>query len=570
TYLFCFILFISSLFVFNKESLYSPLKALALGGVISSISVYLSPALFNLNLYFLNNSNNAGTFGNTTYAGLFLVFSIFSALILFFKEKDKIKKAPLWLLCTLIIFLCPIFLNTKGIFTGNLSGLLSFIGEARAGFVSIVLGLLIALILYLYFDKRKTFSFVAKVSLVLTIFGSMWLTYGLFNNESRFHNLVVKSGEESRFIYWRMSTISIGQNPVMGIGLENFPSIYQKYFDPILLSPGYPDGAWTDKPHNNILEIAYSGGLVGLMFYLSLVGFILISLIQKVRTSESIERATGALLFGLLTAYFFQLFFAFDTISSLPTFFITIALVSVFCFGEPKLTEKRYINKYLKIFFVVFFIILTFLMIYFFSWKVGQESKMLRKMNSIPVEERISVFKNTITKSGAVGIATESQYIDLVVAKYKSNWSTYSLEIRAKVKKELEYLFEYSKQRSEEYPSDFRMALMSARIGNMLFDISKVKQLEFLEVSKKYGARAVSNSPLNDMGYLTLAETFILEGDLDRAMKFAEMAVNLNPIVPKFHNLVIYIARLKNSQRLIDEKIKEAKKYIPNYEYLVK
>ena len=164
TYFFGFIFFLSAVFIYNKETFFVPLQAFVLGGALATLSIYLGPALLDVDLLFLTTSAGGGTFGNTTYAGIFLVFSLFSALILFFRENVKNRKL-FWIFCFFFILLNPIFLNIKEIFSGNINNLYSLVGEARAGFISIFIGAFLSLIFYFYFSNKKTHAVLAKILL---------------------------------------------------------------------------------------------------------------------------------------------------------------------------------------------------------------------------------------------------------------------------------------------------------------------------------------------------------------------------------------------------------------------
>lgn len=566
TYFFGFVFFIASIFVFNKETLFAPLKAFALGGALAAISVYFSPALLNVDLLFSNSSGNGGTIGNTTYAGIFLAFSFFYSLILFFQEKNKRIKW-LWTICFLIILFSPIYLNTKNILTGNIVNILSFVGEARAGLISIFIGLLFSFILYFSFSQKKAHNILAKIILILFFIVGVYGITSLFNEDSKLHQTFAGRVEGVRFFYWDMAMIGIAERPILGYGLESFPVLRNKYFNPSILSPEYPSESWVDKPHNVIFDIALSSGIPGLMFYLSLLGLALISLIRKASVSSATERITASLFFGLFFSYGFQLFFAFDTVSSIQAIFVTLALVYIFCFKEVENVKKPNFYKHKKAIVVTLLTLMCVVMVYFLSFRVYQESIMVRRINTISIQKRISQFKDTMNISPVGTLSTESQHIDFAVEKYKKNWNTFSEDIKEGVKKELEFLLQYSMGRSDKYINDLRFALISAKIANGLYGVSEVKQRAVLDLAREYGMRAINNSPTNQKGYEIMTEVYLSEGKIDEAIKFADMLIGLNGKVPEFHNLVIYIAKIKKDQKLVEEKTKEAKKFIPNYEY---
>lgn len=567
TYFFALIFLVSSVFIFDKKTIFAPLKAFVFGGTLGVVSVYLSPTLFSVDVSFLDNFANGGTFGNTTYAGLFLVFSLFSSLILFYKDISKNKKW-VWFICFLLILFSPIFLNTKNIFTGNITSVFSFAGEARVGLVSVFIGLFSSMILYMYFSKKKIYAILTKIILILLFIASVFIVTNFLNEESKLHQRFSQQEEGVRFVYLEMAMRGIGERPIFGFGLENFSRAHNAYFDPILLSPEYPNESWADKPHSSLLEVAFSTGIPGLIVYLSLFGYVLISIIRKASTSDLADRRTASLFFGLLISYGIQVFLAFDTVSSIQALFVLLSVVSIFCFKEVEYTDKRKLGVLFKTITSILIVLISIYMIYFFSLRVSRESKMIRGLNTISIQKRVDLFKETMDKSKVGMLATESQYIDILVENYKRNWGTFEPEVRIEIIRELEFLLQYSMEKSDKYPLDLRFALIVAKIANGLFDISHSQNLELLEISKKYGLRSIHNSPFNEKGYRVMAETYLLEGKFDTAIKFAEMRVNLNPRVPEFHNFVIFIAKVTKNQKLINDKIKEAQKFIPSYEYL--
>ena len=557
TYFFGFVLFLSALFVYNKETIFAPLRALTLGGALAALSVYLGPALFDLNWQFLNNSGNGGTIGNTTYAGIFLAFSLFSALILFFKEPEKSRKW-LWGTCAALILFSPIFINFKNPY---------LLGEARVGAVSLVVGLLSVVVFYFNFSNKKAQAILAKVVLIVFFIVGAYMVASLYIESSQIYKTFALRKEGVRFMYWDIAAKGIAERPFLGFGPDNFSISRDKYYDPKLLSPEFPKETWVNKPHNNIFEMAHSAGIPGTLFYLALVGFALVSLLRKGRNAESPERITAALLFGLFVAYFSQLFFAFDTVSSLQAFFVILAIVFIFSNGAISESGVRKLKGVAWAVVAVILCLLCVLMIYSFAVKVNRESKLIKAINSMSIKERIARFENIMNTSPAGTLTSESQHIDLMVDRYKRMWPTLDGNTREAAKKELEFLLQYSMKRSDEYPEDLRFAVVVSKIASGLYGVSQVKEPAMINIAKKYGARAIDNSPTGELGYKAMVEVYLAEGKFNIAMRFAEMLIDLNPKVPEFHNIAIFIARTVKDQRLVDEKTNNARGFISNYEY---
>ncbi len=564
-YFFCFVFIVSAAVVFSKDTLYVPLKALVVGGTLAACGIYASPALFDVPMFFLRNSSNAGTFGNTTYAAMFLVPCLFVATILFLKDKRS-RIRWLWVVCFFLILLNPIFFNSKAIVTGQLNTALSFVGEARAGFVAIFIGLLATATLYFSVSKKRIVSLASAGVAILVVLVGAYILFGIFREESSLRQVLIERGEV-RLVYGDMALIGISQRPILGFGLENFAQIHKQYFDPILLSPEFPNEPWTDKPHNTILEIAFSTGIVGLALYLSFIGLVLIVLARAVAAAEPKMRMIPALFFGAIISYSFQGLFAFDTVVGSYTFYILSALIAVAYCGEISESPRKGIALWIKIIISICSVVLGIVILYFCSLRVGQESRMIKKMMNMSVEDRLATFETTMHRSPVGTMRSESQYIDILAGQYRKDLSSYTPKARAEAERELAFLLSYATKRSDLYPHDFRFAFVSSRIANLLFDTTELKDPHLLEMSQRYAVRAIDDSPRNPLGYQAMVEVLFLAGKRNTGMLFAQMIVDLNPRVAAAHDLVIFLAKAQKNEKLAAEKIETAKKFIPEYHY---
>lgn len=70
-------------------------------------------------------------------------------------------------------------------------------------------------------------------------------------------------------ISWRGAVKDFHNHPVIGVGFGNYAIIFDKMFDSKFYNYATGD-TYFDRAHNNLIDIASTTGLVGLITYLSI------------------------------------------------------------------------------------------------------------------------------------------------------------------------------------------------------------------------------------------------------------------------------------------------------------
>jgi len=248
-----------------------------------------------------------GTFGNSAYLGIYMVFNIFLAAMLFFQPRSKSQKYLIGL-TALVDIVVLYFTATRGAVLGLLGGaFIAFVymaikanrGEvirkAALAFVSVlVVGSGI------FWSVRNT-SFV-KDNMVLQRFGS--ISFDEIKNQGR-------------YFVWPMAIEGFKENPILGWGQEGFSSVFNKNYDPRM----YGQEPWFDRTHNIILDWTVNAGALGIISYL----LMFVALLYSLRRSSDASKEEKGLLYGLLFAYLFYNLFIFDQIGSYIMFFTILS-----------------------------------------------------------------------------------------------------------------------------------------------------------------------------------------------------------------------------------------------------
>lgn len=270
-----------------------------------------------------DSSRIISTLGNPLYVAAYLSFHIFLTAYLWFQTKSTFLR---WALGGIILFELAIF----------------FLTAARGAFVGMLAGLGIIFLLQIFVSrgiKRKViFSSIIVVLLFVPILLHVFQDAPFIQNNdalSRFSNITLQAGE-ARFTIWGMAFESFKERPVLGWGIGNFSIPYAKYYD----SNMFGQESWFDRTHNMPLEWLVTGGSVGFLAYLTLLGSMIWALIQGVKRNI-LQKRSAFLFVGMFAAYLVQLLFVFDTLSS----YLTLMVMLGFFFAISSTSSEVWSRK---------------------------------------------------------------------------------------------------------------------------------------------------------------------------------------------------------------------------------
>jgi O-antigen ligase len=245
-----------------------------------------------------------GTLGNASYLAVYMLLHIFIALLMWWR-KASLK----WVYGILIMLEVWILYSTatRGAILGLIGGaLITAILSLRSTYPRVrqaSIGIILAMLVVVggFFVLKDT-SFVQN-SPVLVRFASI-------STEE------LKSG--GRSFVWPMAWQGIKERPLLGWGQDNFNYVFNEHYSPEM----YKLEPWFDRAHNIFLDWGISGGLLGLLSYLSLY-IVLLWLVFK----SDMAKEEKAIITGMMAAYFFHNFFVFDQLVSYIFFFAILGYV---------------------------------------------------------------------------------------------------------------------------------------------------------------------------------------------------------------------------------------------------
>jgi len=240
-------------------------------------------------------------FGNPIYFASYLVIPFFLSLWQFGVSAGRKKIA--FLGAAFVLFGAVIATGTRGALLGIICGLLLF---ALFRFMEHPLE-----------RKKIALSVGGLLLLGLLLFVGISTTAKSFSIAERLTTFA-DDNVTTRLTYWGIALRGFVDYPLLGTGPEN----YFVVSDPAFVSEKYHvvEGLWSDKPHNYLLEMLVTNGVIGFGVFIALL-----VVVVKVLWKEE-DRLLSRMMIAGLAAYLVQSLFIFETISASLMFILLIAL----------------------------------------------------------------------------------------------------------------------------------------------------------------------------------------------------------------------------------------------------
>ncbi len=283
----------------------------SVGVALSALLQAVAPELF----FVKNGVRSGGTLGNPQYLTGYLVPNFLLGLWLL-REWAKTLSSRIWIGAGLAVLAWAFVLaNTRGALLG------------------LGVGFLVLLIAAAH-KKLRPFSWQLSVwrnsALIVLAAGAIFMGVFLATKSSPFWQRVplfdrlaatslADGSTTNRLKIWRIAASTIQERPLLGWGYENFRYPYNLRYDPTLFKFGSTETYW-DKPHNALLEVGVTTGLIGLALYL----YLLYAAARSLLAPTLLGRYGVAILAGYLA----QNLVSFDTFGSFLTFFILIGVAA--------------------------------------------------------------------------------------------------------------------------------------------------------------------------------------------------------------------------------------------------
>lgn len=265
--------------------------------------------------------NAYSTIGNTAYVSGYLIFNIYFAALIFYRNK---RESWRW---TLLI---PVFIMLLEFSKTHTSGAIIGLG------ISILF--VIFLIGVLHENKKVKIgawtALAVAITVLVLVFSQQHQAW--FQNSFLKNLTSQKNTFQTRLVSWEAAAKDFHNHPWFGVGFGNYADVFDRYFDARFYE--YSRGeTYFDRAHNNLIDLVSTTGLLGLFAYLSIFAAVAYYLFKLIKRDK--HNFEPLILIGLFTAYFIQNLAVFD---SLVTYIgLMMSLAYIYYLSNPQVEDFR-------------------------------------------------------------------------------------------------------------------------------------------------------------------------------------------------------------------------------------
>jgi hypothetical protein len=449
----------------------------------------------------------------------YLLFNIFFAMWLFYKESMPVKKA-LYALGLGLLVLTMLFATAYG-------ALVSMFG-----------GFFVVFLAWLFWGAKIKF---AKPLAVLLCSAAVFLTsivaWGtLTQNESVINKLPYFFSDNgtigARKVVWNMAWQGVKERPILGWGPENFNVVFTKYFNPCLALSECGGEVWYDRTHNTVLDALAHSGIIGLFAYLSIFAAVVWAVLKFLRGSPTSpfglrgaskgkqgEWILPGIVVAALASYFVQNLLVFDMPSTYIMFVLTLALGSAIMSNRDETSPQDVKSPDMRLVVIVIGVLFYFLFSYGVQSFQAANWGIKISRGGLTATETMRLYEKSLsaTPLGNRQIV-EFFTIKITDAIKQDKEQKIPVDFIQSVEKVMRETF-------EKNPLDFRQAII---LGD-LYISSRNHIPEFLDKGEETLKRAIELSPTNQQGYTLLAQTHMFKKEYEKAEPLLLEALQLEP-----------------------------------------
>lgn len=302
------------------------LNIFILVGCFTIIFIEMANNRFLYNIFNFNDIEKA-VFSNSNHYGYYLLLVLVTTAILFITEKKKVNKS-LYLVSYIFIMYYFIKNNTFGCYIAFAVMIIIYFSysiyikkDITSSVVCLVIFIIMSFVVQINGQSivaknvRVLFSDIGKILNIdiskNNISSEGAIDKNLNSDEIENNNLDnIDSGWEKagsgRAELWKYGIQLFLEKPILGYGPENLEQEYARF------------NIDQDRPHNLIIQLATTSGIVGLLLYCTAIGIIIIRGIKKIREKECVQK----LVFFVVIAYLISAMFGNSMYYTSPYFFI--------------------------------------------------------------------------------------------------------------------------------------------------------------------------------------------------------------------------------------------------------
>ena len=480
--------------------------------------------------YGITGEKSWSTVGNPTYVVGYIIFHIYFALLLFFKESHKGLR---WL------YLIPIPIMMLSFKRCSISG----------AYVGLGTSIIVLFFLYALLSKNKKVKiYTLMIGLLIVLFtgliftnrNSDWVKNTPFISAAQ-GITIQKNTFQTRLISWRAAAKDFKNHPILGTGHGNYAIIFDKYFEPTFYDYTRSE-TYFDRAHNNLIDIGSTTGLLGLLTYLLIFFAVAYYLIKGYR-EEKISLHEFVLLSSLIIAYFIQNLVVFDSLVTYMALMMVLGYVYWLCRGEVEPERNRPLeNKEIYILAGVGIIIFTIM----YQYNIKPLKMLVGTIDGQKAYAQGDIVKTIDAYKKALSYNT---ILDRDSRTSLNRLFASDPNILKQLDKEegqeiLDYNIELAEANAEYNPEDSLNQMILAQILNTTASYNSDNPEKFSYYSNRALEainKSIEASPGRVPIYFQKAQVYITRGDKNNAIETLKYAASLNE---KYYDSTCHLAKV--------------------------
>ncbi len=539
-----FYLLLASLF--SEEKRFNRIvTAFLISAGLFSVGSFLSKD--GLGLLFTNQTWSGFTFGNSSFAAMYLYAAFILSIYFVVRKTGSSKKW--WQYGIPLLFLINPYLINTDLFLGKINIFVNpaaIIGEAQASSFATLFSV-IALCIFWGFSFIKKASirkgliwFVVVSSVVVGVFA----VRSLLSTDGYLREIYLRQASSARPIVWELSKKSIREKPVIGWGLDNFDRSFEKNYDNRILEEKNGAEAWFDRAHNIFIDQTVETGYLGLVAYLLVYVIVIACLVYVTATSTQWNNQSLAV---LLSVYFgghlIELQTGFDTTISYISLAVMLASATMLFYktreerashGSKSYTLPLWLQRVSAcVVLAVFSVLLIVGTIPIVraqnasgaAHRAGSSEKRLLlypRMFASPLDTPTFLWRTLYDFQK--GVAQKPQLLQ-------------DPEKRANFARELSFFTEEYRKYANAHPHDYRVrvSLAGAYLYERLLDVDHLNEAHVVLDD------AITMNPDIPQAYWMKSVAYLYQRQFNLAREWAKKAYDLNPEVEQSQKIIDYI-----------------------------
>ena len=154
---------------------------------------------------------------------------------------------------------------------------------SKQGYLNLMAGAGVNLVLWLFMTKRKTLGIAISG---IGLLGGGLVFLGLVNS-GPLSNIFYNSSLAARGFYWRAAWKMAVNHPFFGVGMDGFIDWYRRSRPADYLAKGF--FSYSNTAHNVYLDITSSGGFPLIAIYFAIMGLVIVSIVRVVKRSAAFD-----------------------------------------------------------------------------------------------------------------------------------------------------------------------------------------------------------------------------------------------------------------------------------------